>query len=146
MNICVLTCRKNAIQLEVLDFLKKQGHVVRDFEYVEDELYHWEDGMNNASEESERNHAEEVHDAFVKDLACTLKHIDACIFILPCDDPSSLLAGWLAGLGVPMIVVAERVNRLRTIYRMANSAVLWIGDAESETDLYIALYAIKGMK
>lgn len=131
MNVYVASSWRNEVQPEVVKCLRAAGHEVYDFRDADG--FHWSqvdpEGGQGAGYEvgtSARKYLQMVrHPVAVKGFARdrdALVEADACVLVLPCGKSAHLEAGYMAGLGLPVIVLLEDPMQPELMYLLLHKA------------------------
>jgi hypothetical protein len=115
VKIYLASSWRNAAQAAVLQALRNEGHMVYDFKNPKegDDGFDWKQvGMTVAADGTVTPHELEqglTHpravDGFQNDFGA-MQWSDACVLLLPCGRSAHLEAGWMAGAGKPVFVLA----------------------------------------
>jgi len=115
MKIYVASSWRNSHQPEVVQKLRRAGHEVYDFKNPKegDHGFHWsnvslkreESGYCTGAALKEALAHSRAVEGFASDFGA-MKRADACVLVLPCGRSAHLEAGWMAGAGKPVYVLA----------------------------------------
>ncbi|MBO7584572.1 MAG: hypothetical protein J6T09_02770 [Bacteroidales bacterium] len=123
-KIYVASSWRNKYYPEVVETLRKAGHLVYDFRNPPHggNGFRWTDIVENAPDWSFEEYAEGLNHPlaqrqFSADLEA-LEWADMCVLVLPCGRSAHTEAGWMAGRGKKVVVYIPEMEEPELMYKL----------------------------
>ena len=143
MKIYVASSWRNSYQPEVVSVLREQGHEVYDFRNPApgDNGFHWSELDEKWQDWSPENFRDALNDPIAVDGfnsdASALKSSDCCVLVLPSGRSAHLEAGFMAGMGKPLIIFIPEPCEPELMYSFARKIV---------TDMHQLIFSVKDLE
>lgn len=130
MKIYLASSWRNPHQAEVLGQLRAAGHEVYDFKNPapDNSGFHWK---NVDPELRDDLTPHRLRRALAHPIACdgfgydfaAMKWADGCVLLLPCGLSAHLEAGWMAGAGKVVVVMAPEIREPELMYKLFDMSI-----------------------